>query len=423
MLTPQDNERLTRVAPGTPMGDVFRRYWIPAALSSELPDADGPPVRVRLLGEDLVAFRDSAGEVGMVGAYCPHRRAPMFFGRNEECGLRCVYHGWKFDRSGACVDMPSEPPDSLFKTKVSIESYPAWEGGGIVWTYMGPPERRPAPPDYELVRAPATHRFVSKTHQACNYLQALEGAVDPTHATILHNNDIGDRAWLDDFHSTVADIELEKTDYGYTYAGNRVRDGQRWIRIYHYIMPSLQMRGTVEGYFSTKGHAPTIDGHIWAPIDDHNVYVYNWMYSYDPSGPIPEAQALAQEIRLGRGPDDFIPGTFMLKRNAANDYLIDRTAQKHQTFTGIKGVNTQDVALQEQMGAIVDRSKEHLGASDRAIIVMRQLLMEATFAVESGATPRGADPQTYRNVRAVDRKIPLDADWKDAVKADLYARF
>jgi phenylpropionate dioxygenase-like ring-hydroxylating dioxygenase large terminal subunit len=187
MLSQQDNERLTRVGPGTPMGNLFRRYWIPALLSEELLEADGPPVRVRLLGEDLVAFRDTEGVVGIVAAYCPHRRAPMFFGRNEECGLRCVYHGWKFDRNGACVDMPSEPPDSLFKTKVTIDAYPTWEGGGMVWIYMGPLELKPAPPDHELVRAPANHRHVSKLFEDCNYLQALEGGIDPTHATILHN--------------------------------------------------------------------------------------------------------------------------------------------------------------------------------------------------------------------------------------------
>jgi phenylpropionate dioxygenase-like ring-hydroxylating dioxygenase large terminal subunit len=159
MLSREDNERITRTNAGTPMGEAFRRYWIPAALSTELPQADGAPIRVRLLGEDLVAFRDTSGNVGLVTAFCPHRRAPMFFGRNEEHGLRCVYHGWKFDRSGACVDMPSEPPDSLFKTKVAIASYPTWEGGGMLWTYMGPPEKQPPLPDYELVRVPPTqHR-------------------------------------------------------------------------------------------------------------------------------------------------------------------------------------------------------------------------------------------------------------------------
>src|SRR5665213_1759865 len=145
MLSREDNERITRTGAGTPMGETFRRYWVPAALSTELPAPDGAPLRVRLLGEDLVAFRDTGGEVGLVSAFCPHRRAPMFFGRNEEHGLRCVYHGWKFDRAGACVDMPSEPPDLLFKTKVTIASYPTWEGGGMLWTYMGPPAEQPPP--------------------------------------------------------------------------------------------------------------------------------------------------------------------------------------------------------------------------------------------------------------------------------------
>jgi len=185
MLSQQDNERLTRVGADTPMGKLFRRYWIPALLAEELPEPDCAPVRVRLLGEDLVAFRDTEGKIGLVGAYCPHRRAPLFFGRNEECGIRCVYHGWKFDRDGKCVDMPSEPPDSLFKTKVTVDAYPTWEGGGMVWTYMGPREFQPPPPDHELVRAPEKHRHVAKAFENCNYLQALEGGIDPTHATIL----------------------------------------------------------------------------------------------------------------------------------------------------------------------------------------------------------------------------------------------
>src|SRR5689334_14105727 len=154
MLTAAENERITRVGPGTPMGEVFRRYWMPAALSHELPENDGAPLRVRLLGEDLIAFRDTNGKVGIVDAFCPHRRAPMFFGRNEECGLRCVYHGWKFDVTGACVDMPSEPPDSLFKTKVTIKAYPTYEAGSVIWIYMGPTSEQPAFPNYEWMRVP-----------------------------------------------------------------------------------------------------------------------------------------------------------------------------------------------------------------------------------------------------------------------------
>src|ERR1700735_5213251 len=165
MLPPEETERLTRIGPGTPMGALFRRYWLPIAVSEELPERDGAPIRVRILGEDLVALRDSDGNVGLVDALCPHRRAPMFFGRNEECGLRCVYHGWKFDRDGTCVDMPSEPPDSLFKTKGRIASSPPWEGGAMIWASLGPPEHRPAPPDHELVRTTPGHRYVSKSYQ------------------------------------------------------------------------------------------------------------------------------------------------------------------------------------------------------------------------------------------------------------------
>jgi phthalate 4,5-dioxygenase oxygenase subunit len=421
MLTPRENERLTRIGAGTPAGDLFRRYWLPAALSSELPENDGAPVRVRLLGEDLIAFRDSEGQVGLVSAFCPHRRAPMFFGRNEECGLRCVYHGWKFDRSGNCVDMPSEPPDSLFKSKVRIESYPTWEGGGMIWAYLGPPELQPAPPDYELVRAPASHRFVSKTYEECNYLQALEGSVDPTHATILHNMQIGDRRWLGDYDATVANVEIERTPYGYWYAGIRKRGGAQWVRAYHYIMPSLQMRGTVGGDFTLDGNVPTINGHIWVPIDDAHTSVYSFMYSYDPSQPMPPDQAERHENRAGRGVN--LTADFKPKRNKTNDYMIDRNEQKHRTFSGIVGVNTQDFALQEGMGATVDRSKEHLGTSDRAIIMMRQLLLEAVSEVEGGATPRGVDPQPYRNVRAADTKIPPDIDWRVAVQEEMAARY
>jgi phenylpropionate dioxygenase-like ring-hydroxylating dioxygenase large terminal subunit len=423
MLKPADNERIVRVGPGTPMGNLQRRYWIPCALSSELPEPDGPPVRVRLLGEDLVAFRDSDGAVGLVEAFCPHRRAPMFFGRNEQGGLRCVYHGWKFDRAGACVDMPSEPPDSMFKSKVAIGSYPTWEGGGLVWTYMGPPEHRPAVPDYEFTRAPATHRQVSKTYEECNWLQALEGGLDTSHSSFAHNLDIHDKSYLRT-QDTAPKLEVYRTDYGYTYAGIRKVDDKQYVRAYHYVMPAQQMRGRVT---SRKGayvdDHPTINGHIWVPIDDETTWVYNWMYSYTPDIPITEEYAIGLETQYGRGPDDLIPGTFQLKRNLRNDYEIDRELQRTKTFTGITGVNTQDMALQEGMGRIVDRSKEHLGTSDRAIIVMRQLLLEAMVDLEAGRSIRGTDPHSYSRVRAVDLVIPPAPDWREALKDELVAKF
>jgi len=403
------------------MGKVFRRYWLPAALSTELPEPDGAPVRVRILGEDLVAFRATDGEVGLVSAYCPHRRAPLFFGRNEEQGLRCVYHGWKFDTTGACVDMPSEPPDSLFKSKVTVESYPTYEAGGIIWTYMGPAGTAPEPPGYELLRVPATHRFVSKTFEYANFAQALEGGLDTAHSSFLHNMNLGDKSFLRNA-DTAPRLEVERTDYGFRYAGIRAVGSEDYVRVYHYIMPTTQLRGFVSGN-QGKNHLPTIHGHFWIPIDDETTSVYNFMYSFYPEQPLSLEYAIQRETDAGRGPDDLIPGTFKLKQNLANDYFIDRHVQKTQTFTGIPGINTQDIALQEGMGSIVDRSKEHLGTTDRAIIVTRQLLLEAADEVEKDGEPRARDPQTYAGVRAADRLIPSGTRWQDALKEDVVAKY
>jgi phthalate 4,5-dioxygenase len=421
MLTPAENERLTRVGPGAPMGKLFRRYWIPAALSEEIPEPDGPPVRCRLLGEDLVLFRETSGAIGLISAFCPHRRAPMFFGRNEEGGMRCVYHGWKFDRSGTCIDMPSEPPDSLFKLKVRIEAYPAWEGGGIVWAYLGPPDLQPPYPDHELVRTPEHHRYVGKAFEECNFLQALEGGIDPTHATILHNMNIGDRSFLNRYDELVAALDIEVTPYGFTYAGIRSHESFDWIRAYHWIMPSFHMRGSVAGLFQKPGQIPTMNGHIWIPVDDENTAVYSFTYSADPDQPISREHVVEQETRLGRG--DNIGPDYRPKRNSTNDYMIDRQAQKTSTFTGIYGVNTQDFALQEGMGRIVDRSKEHVGTTDRAIIMLRKILLAALDDMEAGRPLPAADPASYRRIRAVDRTVPKGVPWKAACKDDYAARF
>jgi phthalate 4,5-dioxygenase len=420
MLTPQENERLTRVGRGTPMGETLRRYWLPAALSSELPDRDGAPVRVRILGEDLVAFRDSDGKVGLVDAFCPHRRAPMFFGRNEECGLRCVYHGWKFDRNGACVDMPSEPPDSLFKTKVTISAYPTCEAGGMLWTYMGPPEFQPDPPDGELLRAPATHRHVSKTYEDCNYLQAVEGGFDSAHVLILHNQKIGDRSFLSNYDATVPRIEVEPTGYGYLYTGIRSRGDLQHVRVYHYVMPVMQIRGQNHAF---DPEILTINGHYWVPMDDTHTVIYNFMYSDNPAVPLTQKFIDDSEHEIGRGPEDLDPERpFRLRAQLANDFFIDRDLQK-RTFTGIPGINTQDIALQVGMGPIVDRSKEHLGTTDRAVIVLRRLLLEAVDTVEAGGSPRGTDPATYRALRGGNHTVEKGADWHDALQAELLVRF
>ena len=422
MLKPQENERVTAVGPGTPMGNVMRRYWQPAALSSELPENDGAPLRVRLLGEDLIAFRDTSGKVGLVDAFCPHRRAPMFFGRNEDCGLRCVYHGWKFDANGTCVDMPSEPPDSLFKTKVTIAAYPTHEAGGVIWAYMGPKEVQPAPPDYEWMRAPATHSFVSKTYESCNWLQGLEGGIDTSHSSFLHNEKMGDLSLIRN-RDGAPRLEVDRTDYGFSYSSVRSlgNDGT-YVRIYHYVMPAQQMRGSITALAGGRETVPKLDGHLWIPIDDHSTYVYNWICAYDVDVELSAEYVEWWEHLCGRGTEDLLTG-FKTKRNKDNDYLIDRERQKTKTFTGIIGINTQDIALQEGMAPIVDRSKEHLGTSDRAIIAARQLLLEATTDVEEGRTPRGVAPETHREVRPYDDIVPPGKTWRESFGDEVLAKW
>src|SRR6185437_3289113 len=285
MLKREQNERLVRVGAGTPAGNLFRRYWQPALLSEELPEKDGAPQRVRMFGEDLVAFRDSNGRVGLVDAYCPHRRAPLFFGRNEECGLRCVYHGWKFDADGHCVDLPSEPETSPMKSRVTIKAYPTFEAGGMVWAYLGPSDKMPAKPDYEWMRVPATHRHVTKTFEDCNYLQALEGGLDTAHSSFLHNLRLGDNRLLRN-RDGAPRIDVETTEYGYTYISTRKASEQdAYVRVYHYVMPFQQMRGNVTARVGGRAEFPRLDGHLWVPVDDEHTCVYNWAYSYDRSTP------------------------------------------------------------------------------------------------------------------------------------------
>jgi phthalate 4,5-dioxygenase oxygenase subunit len=415
-ITKEMNERLTLVGPGTPMGEVFRRYWLPACLSEELPERDGPPIRLRLLGEDLVGFRDSAGDIGVVDAYCAHRKAPLFFGRNEECGLRCVYHGWKYDTTGACVDMPSEPPYSKFRLRVSIKAYPTYEAGGVVWCYMGPRERMPAPPAYEWLRAPATHRRVSKTGEPCNYLQGIEGGIDTAHSSFAHNNDIGNPRLLRS-RDTHPRLEVDRRDHGFTYASLRnVSDEQTYLRVYQFMMPFQQSRGGLLDFEGNPATLPSIHGHMWMPIDDEHTWVYNWMYAADDRYPISDEYWWDQESRMGRGREHFREGTYWLKLDPSNDYGIDREVQRTKTFTGIEGINTQDFALQTGMGPIVDRSTEALGSTDMAIQTARRLLIEAMDEVAAGKDPVGVSPESHGGVRGADMIVAKGSPWREASK-------
>ena len=417
MLSREDNELLTRTGPDTPMGNTMRRYWIPALLASELPEPDGAPVRVRLLGEDLVAFRDSSGQIGLLDEYCPHRRASLFFGRNENCGLRCVYHGWKYDVAGRCVDMMNEPEELHFKDKIHITSYPTVELGGIIWTYMGPAEHTPAPPKFAWTQAPATHRNASKVIQECNWLQALEGGIDTSHAPILHrlitNNSTRPGIKLSNpfVRGKAPHLVVDLTDYGYQYAGLRpLDDADMHIRTYHFVLPFHQIRPSQ----SDQGQ-PMVAGHIWVPMDDDNTMVYNWMYCLTDT-PMTDQERL--EVRAGNGPLDVDPTTFRSRKNRANNYLQDRQVQKTESFTGIDGINIQDRAIQESMGRVVDRSREHLGPADKAIIQARRLLLGAVKTVEAGGTPAGVAP-TYYPLRASEGVIPRDADWRELLTPEM----
>lgn len=426
LLKPEVNERLCRVGAGTPMGEVWRRYWIPALLSEELPEPDCPPVRVKLLGEELVAFRNTEGNVGLIDEWCPHRRASFFWGRNEECGMRCVYHGWKFDKEGQCVDMPNEPEESNFKNKVSISAYPTWEAGGIVWTYMGPKEDMPEKPDYEWLRTPAGNLGVSKTIENANWVQGLEGGIDTSHSSFAHNENIKDKNAL---RAKVKNpkLEVEKRDHGFTYVGIRdLKERGVYIRGYQFIMPAQQMRGNMVNWTTGEREKfPCIAGHIWVPIDDENTSVYNFVYGSDPDIPLTKEFIVEHETFFGRGPEDMLPD-YRLKRNASNDYLIDRDLQRTKTFTGIKGINTQDYALQETMEKpLPDRSKERLGTADTAIITARQLLLEATDQLEKGVKElRGTNPVTHNDIRGCDKILPPgNINWREALKDELTAKF
>ena len=418
MLTAEQNERLTRTGPGTPMGEAMRRYWIPALLSIEIPEPDCPPIRVKLLGEDLVAFRDTSGRIGLLSEFCPHRRASLWLGRNEEDGLRCVYHGWKFDVSGQCVDQMNEPGEFDFSKKVRANSYPVEEMGGLIWAYMGPSESIPPLPDFEWTRVPEEQRTLTKVVQECNWLQALEGGVDTSHAPIMHRR-LREGVTLPGtpFQSAFVQgsaplLELDETDYGYRYFGVRqLGEDRRYVRGYHFIMPFTQLRPPGLGLAE-------VHGHHWVPIDDESVMVYNWYYAYG-DGPLAEEAQDPQVSGNSFTTDIDVNDGFRSYRNKSNDWMIDRQVQKTDTFTGIYGINTQDRAVQESMGAIVDREQEHLGQADRAIIVTRRMLQQAIDVVKDGGQPAGISP-TYYDLRAAECTIGADEDWRAALMPLMY---
>ena len=421
MLSAESNARITRTGPGTPMGEAMRRYWIPALLSSELPAPDCDPVRVQLLGEDLVAFRDSLGRVGLLAQSCPHRGASLFFGRNEEGGLRCVYHGWKFTASGECADMPNEPPQSDFRSRVRARGYPCVELGDVVWAWMGPPDEQPPLQTQEWMRVPSENRDVCKQWGDCNWLQLLEGGIDTSHSSFLHRSfrrrpNAGGATLDFRARSTAPKLEVVKTDYGFSYAGIRhlADSDQNYVRVYQFVMPFHQMRA-FEGYF---GHA-LISGHMWVPADDEHTWVWSWSIT-QKGEPLPADVVEVERRQAGRTADDVIPGTARFNRNRANDYLLDRQRQRTDNYTGIETIAAQDQAIQESMGPIANRSIEHLGSTDVAIIAARRLLLEACDAVASSAPPLGARLEQIV-ARPAEMLLHVDQPWLESMREHLVA--
>jgi phenylpropionate dioxygenase-like ring-hydroxylating dioxygenase large terminal subunit len=410
MLSASDNELLTRTGPGTPMGALFRRFWHPVLLADELSESDGPPVRVRVLGEDLIAVRDTKGRVGFIAAFCPHRRASLFFGRNEQCGVRCVYHGWKFDLDGNCVDMPSEPATSTYKDKVSIKAYPAAEYGGCIWIYMGPPDKEPALPHFEWARVPESQRALSRWLQESNYMQAVEGEIDSAHVSWLHSplraSDSPFRGRFDDAILTdgAPDLTIKPTEYGFCYGARRNAANARYYwRVTQWLLPTFSL---IPSRVFPRG------GRCWIPIDDSHISVIQ--YSYHPDRPLTDEEVKrttqspnVEPVRY-RLPDGVTIDICRDVRRAENDYLIDRKMQRTENFTGIEVIRSQDTAMTESMGGIVDRTGEHLGTTDAAVIAARRRLIQMARDLADGIEPSEAlRPEIY-NVRALDLVSPED---------------
>jgi phenylpropionate dioxygenase-like ring-hydroxylating dioxygenase large terminal subunit len=427
MLSKEDNDLLCRVGPGTAMGAVMRQYWIPAFMSTELAAPDGPPLRLRLLGEDLIGFRTTSGAVGIVANACPHRGASLFFGRNEEEGLRCVYHGWKFDVTGACVDMPSEPAESNFKTKVRAKAYPTRERNGVVWAYMGPREAPPELPQLEVNLVPEGRYTIRKALRECNWMQALEGDIDTSHLGFLHfGHADAEDAVKGSFDYYIRKDRAPRYDviespFGTTYAAYRpAEDDTYYWRIAHFLFPFYAM-------IPTGDLGKQVLCRAWVPIDDDHMMFWNMTVpksmSMGQGGPGSEQRPADATTSSGQR-WDYLPdgsgwyGRFRLPQTRENDYLIDREAQSSgASFTGIPGIHQQDQAITESMGVIYDRSHEHLGTSDAMVIRTRRRLLNAAKALrDRGVVPPGVDePQLYR-VRSGGILLPRELDWQQATE-------
>ncbi|MFN0069881.1 MAG: Rieske 2Fe-2S domain-containing protein [Chloroflexota bacterium] len=423
MLTHEENELLARVGPGAPMGDMMRRYWLPSIMSSEIGEPDGTPKRVRLLGENLVAFRDTDGRVGVMDELCPHRGASLVLARNENHALQCLYHGWRIAADGAILETPCEPEESDFKDRIRHLAYPVRELGGIVWVYLGPPGTEPQVPDFAWSHLPPENVSIIKMRLECNWAQGLEGVIDSAHSNFLHSSDIVPSAQAASLGGTsifhTSDLtrtldrpsndgrprmETQDTAYGFRYAAIRkpLRDADKnkYIRVSLFAAPFYGLFPTPDGYGAMQA---------FVPIDDESSFFYFFQYCF--TGPVNHANlAYRSGARVGIDLDE----NFRKIRSVENNFLQDREMMKSgKSFSGIAGVNVQDMAVQETMGRIYDRTREHLGVSDVAVIRFRRIMLDAArrFSEHGSAPPALQGPIPYDKLRAQEKIIPISDSW------------
>jgi nitrite reductase/ring-hydroxylating ferredoxin subunit len=406
-----DYMTLTRVGPGTPMGNLLRRYWTPAFMSEQLTEPGGAPVRVRLMGENLVGFRDPLGKLGLVKENCPHRGASLAYGRNELGGLRCLYHGWKISPEGSVLETPAEPSEPTFARKICHPSYPLHEAGGLIWAYMGPAEFKPVFPRFPWLNLKPPHLLVAKIYQDTNYLQGVEGDVDPAHPNYLHrdfdveqNASWGGAGWnsvLQLMNDGAPQIQCEETPYSFRVAAIR-RSGDpkmQYVRVFEHCAPFYT-------YIAAGPHEPRLFK-AWQPIDDNRCYTF--YIHYDFKKPI-DAEASYRNWGHRTSPPDYRPA-----QNIGNMHLQDRDSMR-RNFSGIDGAAIQDIAMQEGMGPVYDRSEEHLGTSDKAVIFYRRLMLRWLRDMEAGKPLPGLDPNLDFQQRGVACDIPSDSAWGDALR-------
>jgi phenylpropionate dioxygenase-like ring-hydroxylating dioxygenase large terminal subunit len=431
MTTKIEGEQLTRTGSGTVMGELMRQYWIPAALSTEL-EHDAAPIRLMLLGEELIAFRDSAGRAGVMDHRCPHRGASLFLGRNEQGGIRCIYHGWKYDVAGNCIDMPNLPPHQDFSRKVRARAYRTVERSGLVWVYMGARPEAPLLPAFEVLDVPADELGISLIQRDCNYLQALEGDIDTSHFGFLHAGhvDPNDVADDDPFRHTVAsrapEYHVADTPWGTQYASHRpAGPGSTYWRCNNFMFPFWGQQPAGE-------FASNVNARAWVPLDDrHTMFVFLWWKRSVSAMTLPQpAYKDGTPIGgTGRG-NRFLPNTtdwlgrWRLAANPGNDWGIDRTAQRENViYSGIEGVHLQDQAITESMGPIVDHELEHLAPSDQMITRTRRRLLMAARALHDGSIlpPGVEDAAVYRDARSGYFVSDDTGSWQDVYARQLAA--